>query len=77
VFVLVSDPVGDGLVASLAKPVGNITGFTTFEFSLASKWLEILKEGAPDIRRVAMLFNPNAALPVGPGCCDEPTRHRA
>jgi putative tryptophan/tyrosine transport system substrate-binding protein len=64
VFVLVSDPVGDGLVASLAKPVGNITGFTTFEFSLASKWLEILKEGAPDIRRVAMLFNPKTA-PAG------------
>jgi putative ABC transport system substrate-binding protein len=61
VFVLVSDPVGDGLVASLAKPGGNITGFTTFEFSLASKWLEILKESAPSVRRVAMLFNPKTA----------------
>jgi putative ABC transport system substrate-binding protein len=49
VFVLVSDPVGDGLVASLAKPGGNITGFTTYEFTLASKWLEILKEGAPGV----------------------------
>jgi ABC-type uncharacterized transport system substrate-binding protein len=64
VFVLVSDPVGDGLVASLAKPGGNITGFTTFEFSLASKWLEVLKETAPSVRRVAMLFNPNTA-PAG------------
>jgi putative ABC transport system substrate-binding protein len=64
VFVLVSDPVGDGLVASLAKPGGNITGFTTFEFSLASKWLELLKETAPSVRRVAMLFNPNTA-PAG------------
>jgi putative ABC transport system substrate-binding protein len=64
VFVLVSDPVGDGLVASLAKPGGNITGFTTYEFTLASKWLEILKEGAPGVRRVAMLFNPKTA-PAG------------
>jgi putative ABC transport system substrate-binding protein len=64
VFVLVSDPVGDGLVASLAKPGGNITGFTTFEFSLASKWMEILKEGAPSLRRVALLFNPRTA-PAG------------
>jgi putative ABC transport system substrate-binding protein len=58
VFVLVSDPIGDQLVASLAKPGGNITGFTTFEFSLASKWLEILKESAPSVRRVALVFNP-------------------
>jgi putative ABC transport system substrate-binding protein len=61
VFVLVSDPVGDRLVTSLAKPGGNITGFTTFEFSLASKWLEILKESAPRVSRVAMLFNPMTA----------------
>ena len=64
VFVLVSDPVGDGLVASLAKPGANVTGFTTFEFSLASKWMDILKESAPSIRRVAMLFNPTTA-PAG------------
>jgi putative ABC transport system substrate-binding protein len=64
VFVLVSDPVRDGLVASLAKPGGNITGFTTYEFSLATKWLEILKEGAPTLRRVALLFNPRTA-PTG------------
>src|SRR5262249_44055433 len=64
VFVLVSDPVGDRLVASLAKPGGNLTGFTTFEFSLASKWLEILKESAPSVRRVAILFNPMTA-PAG------------
>ena len=58
VFVLVSDPVGDGLVASLANPGANVTGFTTFEFSLASKWMDILKESAPLVRRVGMLFNP-------------------
>src|SRR5262249_30330349 len=59
--VLVSDPVGERLVTSLAKPGGNITGFTTFEYSLASKWLEILKESAPRVSRVAMLFNPMTA----------------
>jgi putative tryptophan/tyrosine transport system substrate-binding protein len=64
VFVLVSDPVGDQLVASLAKPGGNVTGFTTFEFSLASKWLEVLKESAPSVRRIAILFNPMTA-PAG------------
>src|SRR5262249_5479353 len=64
VFVLVSGPVGDRLVASLAKPGGNLTGFTTFEFALASKWLEILKESAPSVRRVAILFNPMTA-PAG------------
>jgi putative ABC transport system substrate-binding protein len=64
VFVLVSDPVGDQLVASLAKPGGNVTGFTTFEFSLASKWLEILKETAASVRRVAIVFNPMTA-PAG------------
>jgi putative ABC transport system substrate-binding protein len=64
VFVLVSDPVADQLVASLAKPGGNVTGFTTFEFSLASKWLEILKESAPSVRRVAIVFNPMTA-PAG------------
>ncbi|MCC6778641.1 MAG: ABC transporter substrate-binding protein [Hyphomicrobiales bacterium] len=61
VFIVVSDPVGDRLVASLAHPGGNITGFTGFEFSLAGKWLELLKETAPSIRRVAMLFNPTTA----------------
>ena len=61
IFASVSDPVGDGLIASLAKPGGNITGFTTFEFSLASKWLDILKEVAPQATRFAMLFNPATA----------------
>jgi len=60
-FVLVSDPVGDQLVASLARPGGNLTGFTSFEFSLSGKWLEILKETVPQVRRVAMLFNPATA----------------
>ncbi|MFL5090013.1 MAG: ABC transporter substrate-binding protein, partial [Xanthobacteraceae bacterium] len=61
VFVLVADPVGDRLVTSLARPGGNLTGFTSFEFSVASKWLELLKECVPSARRVAMLFNPSTA----------------
>ena len=67
IFASVSDPVGDGLIASLANPGGNITGFTTFEFSLASKWLYILKEIAPQTTRFAMLFNPATAPGGGMG----------
>jgi len=61
VFVSVSDPVGQGFVESLAHPGGNITGFTAFEFSMGGKWIEILKELAPSVRRVAVLFNPKTA----------------
>jgi putative tryptophan/tyrosine transport system substrate-binding protein len=59
VFVLVTDPVGDGFVASLAHPGGNITGFTIFEHSFAGKWLEMLKEAAPATARVAVMQNPD------------------
>jgi putative ABC transport system substrate-binding protein len=65
VFVNVSDPVGTGLVASLARPGGNITGFTNFEYATGGKWLEILKEIAPTVTRVAIIANPknpNTAL---------------
>jgi len=61
VFVSVSDPVGQGFVESLARPGGNITGFTAFEFSMGSKWIEMLKEIAPSVRRVAVVFNPKTA----------------
>ena len=61
VFVQVSDPVTAGVVQSLARPGGNLTGFTNFEPSIASKWLELLKRIAPNITRVAYLFNPNTA----------------
>jgi len=61
VFVQVSDPIGDGFVASFAKPGGNITGLTNFEPSMGGKWLEILKEIAPSVRRVALLFNPDTS----------------
>ena len=58
VFVAVADPVGQGIVASLAHPGGNITGFAFFDTTVASKWLELLKEIAPGIARIALLFNP-------------------
>ena len=65
VFVQVLDPVGTGLVASLARPGGNITGFSNFEFSMGGKWLELLKGIAPHITRVALLFNPATAPGAG------------
>ena len=55
IFVEASDPMSSGLVSSMAHPGGNLTGFTNFEFSIGSKWLEILKEVAPDIKRVLVL----------------------
>jgi ABC-type uncharacterized transport system substrate-binding protein len=55
VFTIVNDPVGVGLVDSLARPGGNATGFMVFEFSMAVKWLELLKEIAPGVKRVAVL----------------------
>ena len=61
VFVSVSDPVGEGFVASLARPGGNITGFINFEGSIAGKWLNLLKEMDPRVVRAAGLFNPDAA----------------
>ena len=61
VFVQVSDPVTAGVVQSLARPGGNLTGFTNFEPSMASKWLELVKGIAPNITRVAYLFNPDTA----------------
>src|SRR6476646_4345184 len=61
VFVMVSDPVGDRFVESLARPGGNATGFTNVESSMAGKWLELLKEIAPNIKRIAFIFNPKVA----------------
>jgi putative tryptophan/tyrosine transport system substrate-binding protein len=61
VFVTTSDPVGDGFVASLVRPGGNVTGFASNLSSMGGKWLELLKEIAPDVRRVAIMFNPDTA----------------
>ena len=61
VFVVVSDPIGSGFVKSLSRPGGNMTGFINIESSLGGKWLELLKEVAPRISRVAVIFNPETA----------------
>jgi len=61
VFLSVTDPIGQGLVANLAHPGGNITGFAVFEFSLGTKWMEALKQIAPNLKRVTTIFNPNTA----------------
>ena len=65
VFVQTTDPVGAGLVASLARPGGNTTGFTQFEYAMSSKWLELLKDIDPRVRRVAVVRNSTA--PGGTG----------
>ena len=62
VFVSVGDPVSQGFVASLAHPGGNVTGFTNFEPTMAGKWLEMLKEVAPNLARVALVYNPETSL---------------
>jgi putative ABC transport system substrate-binding protein len=61
VFTIIVDPVGAGYVDSLARPGGNITGFTVFEYSMSAKWLQLLKEIAPGVTRVAVLRDPSIA----------------
>jgi putative ABC transport system substrate-binding protein len=61
VFASVSDPVASGIIARLDLPGGNITGFATQEASLGGKWLELLLEIAPELKRVAIMFNPDTA----------------
>jgi len=65
VFVNVVDPVGAGLVASLARPGGNATGFTLYEYGMSGKWLELLKEIAPRVTRAAVLRDPARAPGIG------------
>src|SRR5262244_3587998 len=65
VFVGVTDPVGAGYVASLARPGGNATGFTFVEYGLGGKWLELLKEIAPGVTRAAILRDPTAMAGIG------------
>ena len=64
VFVNVADPIGSGLVESLSRPGGNLTGFTTDNSALGGKWVELLKEIAPRTVRAALLFNPATAVPL-------------
>jgi putative tryptophan/tyrosine transport system substrate-binding protein len=65
VFANVVDPVGTGFVASLARPGGNTTGFSAFEYSLSGKWLELLKEIAPNLTRVAVVRDSSLAAGIG------------
>ena len=65
VFAVVIDPVGAGFVASLARPGGNATGFTIFEYGMSGKWLELLKEIAPHVTRAAVLRDPAIASGIG------------
>jgi putative ABC transport system substrate-binding protein len=61
VFSVVNDPVGQGFVASLSRPGGNITGFTSIDFPLIGKWIDILKEIAPGVSRMALMFSPETS----------------
>jgi putative ABC transport system substrate-binding protein len=65
VFAAVPDPVGAGIVASLAHPGGNVTGFTTYEYGLSGKWLEFLRQIAPRVTRVAVFRNPAISAGIG------------
>jgi putative ABC transport system substrate-binding protein len=65
VFAGVIDPVGAGFVKSLARPGGNMTGFTAFEYSIAGKWLELLRELAPGIKRIAVVRDPSISAGIG------------
>jgi putative ABC transport system substrate-binding protein len=62
VFVIVPDPVGRGLVTSLARPGGNITGFASYDASIIGKWAQLLKDAAPEVKRASIIFNPDTAL---------------
>jgi putative ABC transport system substrate-binding protein len=62
VFISVSDPLGENFAATMARPGGNVTGFTNFEASIAGKWLELLRQITPGARRVGLLFNPSARV---------------
>jgi len=65
VFAFASDPVGSGFIESLSRPGGNATGFVLFEYDLSAKWLELLKEIAPSVRRVAVLRDPASITGIG------------
>jgi putative ABC transport system substrate-binding protein len=60
VFVLLADPVGTGLVASLARPSGNITGFVNYEFTIGGKWLELLRDIVPNLASILVVLNPDS-----------------
>ena len=65
VFAIVPDPVGSGFIESLAEPGGNATGFMQFEYSLSAKWPELLKEISPNLKRVAVVWDPSITAGIG------------
>jgi putative tryptophan/tyrosine transport system substrate-binding protein len=65
VFAIVADPVGSGFVSSMSHPGGNATGFTTYEYSIGAKWLEVLKQITPGLRRVAVIRDPYIVAGIG------------
>jgi putative tryptophan/tyrosine transport system substrate-binding protein len=65
VFAIVTDPVSSGLVTSLSSPDGNVTGFTNFEFTMGGKWLEVLKQAAPGVAKITLIFNPKTTPYAG------------
>ena len=67
VFTNLSNPLGSGFIASMARPGGNITGFTNFESSMGGKWLQILKEVVPSVSRAAIMFNPAVSTHIAKG----------
>jgi putative ABC transport system substrate-binding protein len=69
VFGTVVDPVGAGFVTSLARPGGNATGFTTIEYGMSGKWLELLRQIAPHTTRAAVLRDPSVNDTVNCFCC--------
>lgn len=77
VFTNVSNPVGSGFVKSMSRPGGNITGFSNFESSMGGKWLEVLKEIAPDVSHVAVMFNPKVSTHIAAGYYMQPLREAA
>src|SRR5262245_3860938 len=75
VFNTIADPVGAGYVDTLARPGGNATGFIMFEYSLAGKWLQLLKQIAPNVTRAAVLRDPSFAAGVGQFAVIQSVRH--
>ena len=67
VFTNLSNPIGSGFIASMARPAGNITGFTNFESSMGGKWLQVIKELQPSIQRSAIMFNPEVSTHIAKG----------
>src|SRR4029079_820647 len=61
IFSLVADPVGFGLIDSLGRPGGNITGFVVWDLSIGGKWMQLLQEVAPNLQRIGIMYNPETA----------------